>query len=346
MSVTIEDICKRAKASRTAVSRVLNNRPGVKKAKRDRILKVIQELKYTPSAAARNLRQSKTETIGVVFPKFEGAFFSSFLSGVEEITQPRRYHILTATTSGAHLPMEAGLEATLRLIDEKRIDGLILFDPVRSPRQERLLRKFSIPFVIAYRLAKQMNVSSVAIDNFQGAYDATRHLIEHGYKRIATLTGPLLAEDARERLRGYETALRDHFLKVDPALIVNGTFSRDPSVPDFIRHFQKTPWPDAVFAANDEMALGLLQHMRNHGDEKVRATAVAGFDDTELAAYAGLTTVHADVHETGKRAAQILMEMIDSRDRRQPVNKLEVIPARLIVRSSCGCLSSPGKARG
>lgn len=343
--VTIQDICLQAKASRTAVSRVLNKRPGVNKVKRERILKVIEKLKYTPSATARNLRQSRTETIGVIFPRFEGAVFSDFLSGIEEVTQSQRYHILTATTAGAHLPIEASLEATLRLIDERRVDGLILFDPARQSKHERQLRKYSIPFVLALRRASPSNVSSVTVDHFQGGYDATKHLIDHGYKRIATLTGLPITEDARDRLRGYETALKDHFLPLDPSLVVEGTFVREPSVRAFLRHFQNVPWPQAVFAANDDMALGLLQYTRNHEDPAVRATAIVGFDDVDLAHYAGLTTIHADIRQVGRRCAELLLESIRHKDAKSIPTRHEVIPVNLVVRSSCGCLSAPDKPR-
>jgi LacI family transcriptional regulator len=326
--VTIQDICLKAKASRTAVSRVLNNQPGVNKAKRERILGVIERLKYTPSATARNLRQSRTETIGVIFPKFEGAVFSEFLTGIEEMTLSHRYNILTATTASAHVALEASLEATLRLIDERRVDGLILFDPARQSKHERQLRKHSTPFVVAFRQTAPTNVSSVTIDHFQGAYDATKHLIEHGYKRIATLTGLQVTEDGRERLRGYEAALRDNFLPVDPKLVVEGSFVRDPSLQAFLRHFQKIPWPQA-----------------GHDDPGVRATAVIGFDDIDLARYAGLTTVHADVRQVGKRCAELLLEAIRQKDRKNAPARHEIIPAKLVVRSSCGCFSSPERTR-
>jgi LacI family transcriptional regulator, galactose operon repressor len=341
--VTIQDICLKAKASRTAVSRALNNRPGVNKATRERILRVIGRLKYTPSAMARNLRQSRTETIGVIFPRFEGAFFSEFLSGIEAVTQSQRYNILTATTAGDHVAIEASLEATLRLIDERRVDGIILFDPARHSKQERQLRKHLTPFVLAFRQASPTNINSVTVDHFQGAYDATKHLIEHGYKRIATLTGLPVTEDAQERLRGYQTALKDHFLPLDPKLVVEGSFVREPSLQAFLRHFQKIPWPEAVFAANDDMALGLLQYARNNDDPAVRATAIVGFDDIDLAHYAGLTTIHADVRRVGSRCAELLLEAIRHKDRKGAPIRREIIPTKLIVRSSCGCLSSPGK---
>lgn len=343
--VTIQDICLKAKASRTAVSRVLNNKPGVNKAIRARVLGVIERLKYTPSATARNLRQSRTETIGVIFPRFEGAFFSEFLSGIESATQPQRYNILTATTAGDHVALEASLEATLRLIDERRVDGLILFDPARQSKHERQLRKYSTPFVLAFRQASPTNVSSVTVDHFQGAYDATKHLIDHGYKRIATLTGLPVTEDAQERLRGYQTALKDNFMPVDPKLVVEGTFVREPSLQAFLHHFQKIPWPQAVFAANDDMALGLLQYTRSHDDPEVRATAIVGFDDIDLARYAGLTTVRADIRQVGRRCAELVLEAIRHKEHKGALVRHEVIPAKLVVRSSCGCLSSPGKNR-
>lgn len=328
--VTINDICREAKVSLTTVSRVLNDQPGVGDETRKRVQGIMKRLKFTPNAAARHLSQRKTETIGVIFPKFDAGFFSQFLQGVEEVALPENYYIL-AVTSSITPPLEAGL----KLINEQRIDGLILFDPTLSAKDAAKLCRHTMPVVVADRRAKNLNLHCVAIDDFKGAYEATRHLIELGHQRIATLTGPQEWEDARERLRGYREALKDHGIKADESLIVQGTFEREPSTMYFIRHFNQVRWPDAVFAANDEMALGLLKYTSNHRDETVRRTAIVGFDDIDISGYVGLTTVHVAIGDIGRRSAQMLLELIEEKDSKKPPRQ-EIIPTRLVVRASSG----------
>jgi len=330
----MEDVCRAARVNKTAVSRALNNKPGVNKRTRQRILDVVQKLGYTPIASAQNLRKRRTGIIGVVVPTFESAVFSRFIGGIEEIAGGRQYYIITQSTIGAGLPLDASLKRSMRLIDERRVDGLILFDSARASGSGELYRS-GVPFVTIYQPDNQ-KVYSVLADNRRGAYEATGHLIEHGYQRIAMLTGLSFTSDSRERLEGYKKALQDHGIKVDPRLIVSGTFATDPSIPDFIRHFQNTTWPEAVFAANDEMALGLLHHTRNHKDRKVRATAIIGFDDIDAAQHVGLTTVRVDIREVGMRAARMLFELIDGMN---GVPKKQTVPSQLIIRASCGCFA-------
>jgi DNA-binding LacI/PurR family transcriptional regulator len=328
--VTINDICREAKVSLTTVSRVLNDLPGVGDDTRKRVQGIMKRLKFTPNAAARHLSQRRTETLGVIFPKFDAGFFSQFLQGVEEVVLPENYYILTVTSSTTR-PLEAGI----KLIDEQRVDGLILFDPTLSAKDAAKLCRHPMPVVVADRRAKNLNLNCVAIDDYKGAYEATKHLIEQGHRRIATLTGPQEWEDARERLRGYRTALQDHGIKYDESLVVAGTFEREPSTMYFIRHFNQVPWPDAVFAANGEMALGLLKYTTHHRDETIRRTAIVGFDDIELADYVGLTTIHVSIGEIGKRSAQMLLELIEQKDAKKTPRQ-EIIPTRLVVRASSG----------
>jgi DNA-binding LacI/PurR family transcriptional regulator len=336
--VTINDICREARVSLTTVSRVLNNQPGVGDETRKRVQALMKRLNFTPNAAARHLSRRQTETIGVIFPKFDTGFFSQFLQGVEQVTQPENFYILTVTSSGGPDP----LEACLKLINEQRVDGLILFDPTLSAKSATELRKHAIPVIVADRRAKNLKMNSVAIDDFNGAYQATKHLIEHGYQRVATITGPLAWEDARERLSGYKKALQDHGIAVDEQLIVEGNFEREPSTTDFIKRFQNKPWPEAIFAANDEMALGLLKYVTQHRDESIRATAIVGFDDITLAGYVGLTTIHVSIGELGRKSAQLLLSLIRNKDAKNaPVQ--EIIPTQLVVRSTCGCMTSANK---
>jgi len=326
--VTINDICREAKVSLTTVSRVLNDQPGVGDDTRKRVQGIMKRLKFTPNAAARHLSQRKTETIAVIFPKFDAGFFSQFLQGVEEVALPENYYILTVTSAST-----APLEACLKLINEQRVDGLILFDPTLSAKDAGKLCRHPMPVVVADRRAKNLNLHCVAIDDFKGAYEATKHLVELGHRRIATLTGPQEWEDARERLRGYKQALEDHGLKPNDELVVHGTFEREPSTMHFIRHFNQVPWPDAVFAANDEMALGLLKYTTNHRDGTVRRTAIVGFDDIDIADYVGLSSVHVAIRQIGRKSAEMLLKLIEQKDAKPPPRQ-EIIPTRLVVRAS------------
>jgi LacI family transcriptional regulator len=336
--VTINDICREAKVSLTTVSRVLNNQPGVGEETRNRVQALMKRLNFTPNAAARHLSRRQTETIGVIFPKFDTGFFSQFLQGVEQITQPENFYILAVTLASGPDP----LDACLKLINEQRVDGLILFDPTLSAKNAAELRKHPVPLVVADRRAKNLKLNSVAIDDFNGGYQATKHLIEHGYQRIATLAGPQGWEDARERLSGYRNALEEHGIAADEKLIVEGTFEREPSTSRFIQRFKDQQWPEAVFAANDEMALGLLKYTTQHRDEAIRSTGIVGFDDITLASYVGLSTVHVPIGELGNKSAQLLLSLIRNKDEKMTPMQ-EIVPTHLVVRSTCGCLSSARK---
>jgi DNA-binding LacI/PurR family transcriptional regulator len=236
---------------------------------------------------------------------------------------------------GAGMPVDVKLRKSLRLIDERRVDGLIIFDSARASNPAEI-NKAGVPFVAIYQ-PENNKLYSVLVNNFAGAFEATTHLIEHGYSKIAMLTGLSITSDSRERVRGYKKALQDHGLPVDPKLIVVGTFGEDPSVPNFIRHFQRHPWPQAVFAANDVMALGLQHYIKNHKDESVRATAIVGFDDIEAARHVGLTTVRVDTREVGRRAAQMLFDLLEGKS---GIPRKQTVPTTLVIRSSCGCFAA------
>jgi len=331
--ITIQDICAEAQVSPAAVSRVINNKPGVHHVKRERILSVINQLGFTPNAAARGLRKNTTETIGVIVPTFESLVFAGFLTGAEEVIFHHNYYMFALTTQAANLSMKANVEKCLQLVDEKRVDGIILLDNIRDLRDQYGWRKYSIPIVSVYQHRKGMH--SVVVDDFSGAYEATKHLIDHGYRDIATLTGPNICHDARERLRGYEAALRDHNMPYEPKNVVQGSFTRSRSLKAFLHAYRTRTWPEAVFAANDEMAMALIQFMRSQSDPKIRSTAIIGFDDVEWAEAEGLTSVRVDVHEIGRSAARMLFEQI-AHGRNQHVCH-EFVRPQLMVRNTCGC---------
>jgi len=332
--VTIHDVCQEARVSIATVSNVLNGRRKVSETTRKRVLEAVERLDFTPSAAARNLSRSKTDTIGVVLPIFSG-FYGRLLSGVQEETGPAGLYLLTIGVED----LDKTFEAIDRLISQRRVDGVLVYSPILSPQQVKSLLQSSIPVVAGERPVEGPALPAVLYDNFKIGYEATRHLIEHGHERIATLTGPLKWRSARERLRGYEAALRDFGLRMDRELVVEGNWLEEPSSSDFIAHFRDRPWPQAVFAASDQMALGLLRYARHHRNPEVRATAIVSFDDIEPSSIAGLTTLCGPIEALGKRMASVLLELLEKKkDKKTPFEV--VVPVQLIKRSSCGCADS------
>jgi len=342
--ITIKDICREAGVSNCTVSKVLNNKPRVGEKTRKRVRAIVDRLKYIPDSTARNLSRSKTDTIGVIFPKFGRGMFSQLLDGVEEVIRPHKLYILAVSSVDAADQIRS-FDVALRIMNERRIDGIMLCNAGLSAAEERELRKYQIPIVVNERLVRGSMLDAVLYDNFKGGYEATKHLIEHGYERIATLTGPSQWESASERLRGYKTALKDYSLPVDSRLVVEGTWTGESSAAKFISHFRDGKWPEAIFAANDDMAMSLLKYISNHRDDKIRSTAIVGFDDLELADFAGLTTVHVPTEEIGRFMALRLLELIQHPNQKKPNPTVMTVPVQLVTRSSCGCLSSRGKVR-
>ncbi|MBV9463052.1 MAG: substrate-binding domain-containing protein [Verrucomicrobiae bacterium] len=273
-----------------------------------------------------------TGLIGVVFPSWDLGFLSEFLRGVDSVGRVHGYHMVTLPSSGSIEPVEI----SEHLLKKKQVDGLLLFDAVMSHQHLRSLQEFGRPLVLVNRRCKSVKYNSVVINDYRGAYDATRHLIDLGHERIAMLTGPLMYEDARDRLTGYKAALQESGLTVDPDLVLEGTFERESSTILFAKHFRNRDWPDAVFAANDEMGLGILRYCRNHRNRKVREIAVVGFDDIEMSKFVGLTSVHVPFFEIGRRSVTMLVDLLQHPGKRPQESLEELLPVKLVVRASSG----------
>ena len=184
--ITIHDVCHEAGVSISTVSNVLNSRPNVGDATRKRVLHAIERLEFTPSSAARNLSRSSTETIGVVLPLFSG-FYGRLMYGIQQTLGPRHLYLLSISVDEA---LENTFDVMKRLIDERRVDGLIVYNPILTPSQIRELQNSAIPIVAGEKPVEGPALSCVLYDNFMAGYDAARHLVDHGSKRIAALTGP------------------------------------------------------------------------------------------------------------------------------------------------------------
>lgn len=326
MTVTIWQVAHEAGVSVATVSRALNDKGPVGEATRRRVHEVAARLRYTPHGAARSLITRTTHTIGVLLPDMHGEFFSELIRGIDLAARRRGYHLLV---SGSHSDrVELG---TMLRTTRGRVDGLIVMSPEVDAEALAANLPETLPVVLLNRAASGTRCDSICVDNYGGALAMTRHLNASGYRRIAFVRGPAGNHDADERLRGYR-----HGLGTGGEIVIDGNFSEQAGYQAGRAILEMNPRPDAVFAANDGMAIGVLAAVRDGGLNVPGDLAITGFDDIPIARYLSpaLTTVHVSIDELGSRALRRLLRSIDAPSRR--THRRETLPATLVVRESCG----------
>ncbi|WCE04794.1 LacI family DNA-binding transcriptional regulator [Pseudoxanthomonas sp. JBR18] len=302
MNVTIKDVARVAEVSVATVSRALNGRQYVAEEVRERILKVASDLRYSPHHAARALSSRRTHTVGVVLPDLYGEFFSELMRGIDHAARERGLHLLVSSCHGSLDEQRDALRAT-----PGRVDGVLVMSPFLDG--DDALDQALTPDmpVVLMNCAQSQRATVLNVDNYGGALTLTRHLLEVGHRRIAFVAGPENNFDARERLRGYRDALAA--ADAGPAWVVQGAFD-EASGYAAGESFADGERPDAVFAANDMMALGCLFALRKAGLRVPEDIALAGFDDVPMARYVNpaLTTMRVDIAHLGARALQLLLQ--------------------------------------
>lgn len=326
---TVADVARVAGVSTATVSRVLNSSGVVAAPTRTRVLRAIESLEYRPNAAARRLAGAGTDTLGLILPELSGPFFSELLAGVEEAARAAGYHLLVAATE----PQDS-LAAALPPIDPMFVDGsIVLPHALDGGLVDRLVRNRK-PVVLVER--SHARLPTVAFDPAGGVAAAIRHLAQvHGVRRVACLAGPEDAEASRLREAAYAGELAAVGLDADPALLVRGTWSEMDGmrlVEDLLEAGHSF---DALFAVNDETAIGAIHSLERAGLRVPGDVRVIGFDDIPLSGWIrpALTTVAAPPRTLGRTAAELLIARIAGR----PTALATRIPTSLVIRSTCGC---------
>lgn len=338
LKITIEDIAKMAGVSKSTVSRALNGTGYISKEKRKKILELVKIHNYVPDSKAVNLSKKKTMTIGLVLPSVAGPFYGEVIQGVEEVLSENKYFTLFMTY-GTNSP-EKTRERYISLISSGRVDGIIIFDPEVNELTIEKVTKFEAPAIYLGEDVHGMNVDTILVDNFNGAYLVTEHLIRvHGHKRIAFITGPAKSFDSAERFRGYKYALEKNDVKFDATLVCHGDFTKD-SGKDAVETCLRSG-ATAIFASNDEMALGVIEELQKRKIIVGKEIAVVGFDDVFWSKYIqpSLTTVHQPMRSIGKMAAKTILDRINSNDVVKSPMRI-VLSTKLMIRNSCGCGTS------
>jgi len=337
-TVTIKDVAREASVSVATVSRALNGHENVAEGVRRHVVETATRLRYQPHAAARSLSSRSTQTLGVVLPDLYGEFFSELIRGIDVVARTRRQHLLVSSYHGH--PEEQG--AALRAM-RGRVDGLLVLSPY-ADRPGFLTDNLpgSLPVVLINTHLPEATYPSLSIDNYGGAQAMVEHLVEAGHRSIAFISGPDDNFDARERLRGYRDAL---CARLPDALAQEhpGDFDEASGYAAGRAILDQAQRPDAVFAANDMMALGCLYAFNEAGVSVPGDIALAGFDDIPLARFVHptLTTIRVSIANLGGRAATRLLAAIENGEGDEPT--LETLVPELIVRAS-SCAAATGAA--
>jgi len=317
-----------------SVSRVINNHPSVKTSTRAKVLKAIAKIGYAPNDAARMLRGHKGRTIGLVVPDLSD-FFASCFHAIQSVAIKHEFQTLVVATGRSAEVEESQLES----LSTHRIAGLLIVASGSDGKRLKMLQDSGIPIVALDRPAPGIQTDTVLVENREGAALGVRHLIEHGYKRVACVGYDSGSYTVRERIEGYKQAMREaglepilcdrvNTLEAMQALVLGWSTAEDR--------------PDAVFSVKRISSMLLIQALHHYKLRIPQDIAVVGFDDFELAEVLGtpITVVRQSPMEVARTAAEILFQKIES-GRRESLPGYQaakiLFPAELILRSSCGC---------
>jgi LacI family transcriptional regulator len=332
-SVTIADVAKCARVSTATVSRVINQTGPVAPETAARVRAAIAELNYRPLAAARGLASRKTDMVGFLTTEISSPYFAPILRGIEAGAREAGLRLLIHTTQDE----PGSVTGYDRPVGPHNTDGLLVFAGSLENEELRDLRRASFPIVLLHQSPpNSLRIPYVTFENKAGARELIDHLIEvHGYRRIAFLRGPENHEDSHWRELGYREALEAHGIPFDPRLVATGGFHKEMAQVPVERWLAKGVHIDAIFAGDDEAAVGVIIALRRAGKRVPGDVAVVGFDDVHLADYLmpPLTTVRAPVERAGLEAMRQLVSLI----RTGEAEPLVLLPTELVVRLSCGC---------
>lgn len=330
MAATIKDIARLAKVSMNTVSRALNEKPDVNAETSKRILKIAQELNYSPNTIARSLVSKKTRILGVVVTDNANPFYAQVLKGIEDTALQRRYNIILCN-SDENSQKE---QMALQLLREKRIDG-ILITPVQKDKAYIIqLKELNIPFVLLNRYSKEIKTDYVINDNTYGAQLAVEHLIDIGRRKIAYIGGPSTISSVQERLEGCHKALKNAGLSVRDLVVEHTNLKMEDGYFAMKKLLKNPAVTTGVFAYSDLLSIGAMKAIKEAGLHIPEDIALVGYDDIDLAEFleTPLTTVRQPRYEIGKKATNILINKLEGI--KSIKHKCIVLRPELIIRKS------------
>lgn len=311
--VTIREVAKSLNISVATVSRALRDTYDVSPATRKRVLEKVRELNYKPNYSATGLAQGKTHNIGIVLPIVTNYYFSTVITGIQEIAYNHDYNIILYITNDSPIK-------ELQILQDLPLgsfDGLLVSTSLGQDATDyyNQIIQNGCPVVFFDRSVAGIKTSRVLQDDFNGAYEVTKHLILNGYTRIAHITGPAELTMTQKRLQGYKAALHKYNLPINDNWIIHSGFSQEWGERDTEQLIHKEPGPDAIFAVNDRKAIGVMLTLKKHYIEIGKQVGVAGFTDDPMSKIItpALTTVAEPAHEIGKTCCELLIKHLTKR---------------------------------
>ncbi len=334
---TMSDVAARAGVSAATVSRALAG-GSVSDRTREVVLQAVGELNYRPNHLARNMRSGSSRIFSLVVSDISNPFFTAIARGAEDVAQRNGYSLAVFNTDEDAL-REA---ACLNVVGAERSAGLALASTNQAGEALEHLLRLRIPVVAIDRRVTSATTDVVTVDNSTAAHEAVEHLITLGHHRIAIVGGPESASTAQERQLGYERALRDHRIPIDPELIRHANFRESGGRSETLALLDLPHPPTAIFSVNNLTTLGVLRALRERGVEIPREMSVVAFDDLPIGDLLDppVTVVQQPTYQIGARAAELLLRRI--RDPAAPAQEV-LLSARLIIRGSTG---SPPERHG
>lgn len=335
---TIKDIARKLQVSATTVSNALNNKPGVGKSARKKILNLAKEMGYQPNYFAKGLVSRQSYAIGLIITNIADPFYPDLALGAQEKASESGYSMMLFNTNH-------GIDNERRIIEmlkSKGVDGILLATVQQDDPNIDLLNEIQIPYVLVNRLIlnpkKASQIDSVSLDNYGGAYKAAIHLCRLGHTRIAIITGDMQSSTAIMRTQGSKDAFAEFGISIKPEWIIEGGYSKDSAylaVQDILNQKER---PTAVFTQDDNMALGVREAAYEAGLKIPEDLALVGFNDIYISSLTGieLTTISHNQYNMGMASAEMLINKLQHSAERSGISNKIVMETELVIRKSCG----------
>jgi len=333
MKINIKDVARKAGVSTATVSRALSDFPGIRDKTRKNVLKAVSELNYEINAVARNLRQKKTNSIGIIVGNVLSQFYSVIAKSVEDIANKFGYN--TILCNGDENP-EKELNY-LKVLMSNRVDGIILTPTGKNSEYVQRLLNSRTKVVLLDRLIEGVDCDAILVDNTDGAYKAVKHLIDQGYRKIGIVDGYLDRTTGAERLKGYLQAIEEAGMAKDDSLIKIGNFKKESGRKLTKELLDQSNRPEAIFTTNVDMSMGALIAIKEMGLRIPDDISIICFDDSDWASILepSITVIRQPVYQLGSTAAEMLIKKIEDEEKESDHKPTIVtLKTQLIIRNS------------
>jgi LacI family transcriptional regulator len=320
--VTLKDVAKQAEVSLSTASYALNGSPRIREITKKKVIKAADELGYRPNGIAKNLKERKTNIIGLFLSGFKGPFFNELMEGIQDVVIENGYELVVCASLDKH-----------RLLVGRYVDGAIILNHHMKDDLLLMLANEKMPLIVMDRELEHENIKNVLLSNEAGISLAIDYLLGKGYKRIGFVAGRRESYDGESRLKGFTETMKKKQIQIKENDIIRADFTETSGYRRVNEYLDATSdLPGALICANDEMAIGAIRAIKEHGLKVPEDIAVMGFDDIILAQYNNptISTIHVPRKQWGITAAEALIKMLNNE-----VNfEVEAIPVKLVNRTS------------